>query len=615
MRTQPSLHSPTRGRLAACISLLAAACAADGAVNITTTASPDPFPAVPAPTEWSSLSVGAATDAAITSASQFDAKIIAAADAAVIATTLGSSGTTPPSASIIGRWNSGVNNGGITFLQTRPSGNDYILLMSTLVNATGGPLNQIKVAYDYSKDTVTATETIKGLRAYVSVTGAPGSWQPIPGLSVDTAGTAAAPQAISADVPLPSTVAAGGTVYLLWADQNSAGTDASYHIDNFAVTKSNLAILTPTISNVVRHPGVNPEDLSDDTVSFDVKVDVLNPSPGTPGWTTTGPFPAPAITGSYGTTYSIPNVPVSVIPITIGLADQTDPLSVSSLTLSSASLPNYAALNLISGSPQYVLTDTASAIPWNANGLSMSLTQTGGGGTVPYAASTTPITFSAGSPKFVSLTLEVQDNSTGSNFETEDVLKVELVTDAGTQLLTGLFDRNGSGFINGYTSGAPPLDYASNLFLDEFNRDFVGEADVFTNSWLLHGIIPAAATTAHILVTGLNNSSTETFRILDVRFGNAVDTDGDGAFDSEEAVAGTNPADPASVFRIVSQGIVDGVYLFTVPSTSTRLYQLQTSPDLVNWTPVSAPSFGTDGDLTLSSPADTLRKFARIVVY
>jgi hypothetical protein len=37
-------------------------------------------------------------------------------------------------------------------------------------------------------------------------------------------------------VNLGATIPNGGTVYLLWADQNSSGTDASYHIDNFAVT-------------------------------------------------------------------------------------------------------------------------------------------------------------------------------------------------------------------------------------------------------------------------------------------------------------------------------------------------------------------------------------------
>src|SRR5688500_11644373 len=86
------------------------------------------FDALPPATNWSTLSVaGGAGD--ITDSGALHTAVIANASAAAITATLGSSGTQPPSQNAVARW----NNVGF-YLQTRPTGNNYLVLMATVQN-------------------------------------------------------------------------------------------------------------------------------------------------------------------------------------------------------------------------------------------------------------------------------------------------------------------------------------------------------------------------------------------------------------------------------------------------------------------------------------------------
>lgn len=289
------------------------------AIDISAPPVVDGFTAVPPVANWSTLSVGTATDAAITNAAGFDAKIIAAADAMAITTVLGSSASNPPTASTVARFNS-TN----TFLQTRPSGNDYILLLATAVNATGGDLNAVKIAYSYSKDTVTASETVKGLRAFWSTTGAPGSWTSISNLSADTTGTTASPEALAANIILPAPLANGANFYVLWADQNSSGTDASYHIDNFAISPGVNCTIDASVSNIVRLPGASATDPSDDQVSFSLSATGTGDLGA--GWkAASGPASIVGSTGNYGaaSSFTVGIAEFTSGPVSIVLEDQT----------------------------------------------------------------------------------------------------------------------------------------------------------------------------------------------------------------------------------------------------------------------------------------------------
>ena len=478
------------------------------------------------------------------------------------------------------------------------------ILLLRMNNTSGITIPRLQVVYDFANPESFAEE-VPGWQAYYSVNGNTG-WIKIPEFSSGATGQ------LSANLDFGGAGwAAGANVYLLWVDDNAAAdNESSYTMDNLAITVP--CSLSATVANGQRTLGADPSDPSDDLISFDVTVNAINPPVGSAGWKTTSAVPSPVATGAYGSTFTISNLPPTALPLILSLEDQLDPNCKRDVAVTAAILPKYAGLNLI-GTPAFVLLDTASATQWASNGALMNVVQNNGGGTVPYVASTVPVTFAAGSTKFVSLTLETQDASGGTNLETEDVLKVELVTDAGSRVLTGLFDKNHSGFINGYsTSVAVPYD--TQPLLDEFNRFGIHVAGTFNNQFHLHGLIPAEATTAHLVITGLNNSLSETYRVQEVRFGVAVDTDGDGKYDSEEAVEGTDPNLASSHFRLLQQDCTAGTYSLMVPTLSGRNYQLDTSTDLIIWTPQSVPITGTDANMVFTTPCSLDRKFARIIV-
>jgi hypothetical protein len=164
---------------------------------------------------------------------------------------LGSSGTVnPPSQNAIARWNSANH-----YLQTRPTGNDYLLLLATLSNDSGNPISIVTIEYDYGIEVAAGqpiVEEIPGFRAFWSLTGAANSWTRIDNFSGITAAGH-----LSSVINL-GTWAAGSPLYILWADDNGSGGNAVpgnqegvYTIDNFALTiggsvTENVTVTSPT---------------------------------------------------------------------------------------------------------------------------------------------------------------------------------------------------------------------------------------------------------------------------------------------------------------------------------------------------------------------------------
>src|SRR5207249_5244091 len=97
------------------------------------------------------------------------------------------------------------------FLQTRPTSVRYTFLMCTLVNNIGVNASGVTISYDFAKVAV-AAEDIEGHRAFYSLTGAAGSWILIPEF------TSATPGRLTATLNVNWT--SGGTLYVLWADDN-----------------------------------------------------------------------------------------------------------------------------------------------------------------------------------------------------------------------------------------------------------------------------------------------------------------------------------------------------------------------------------------------------------
>src|SRR5688500_521865 len=168
------------------------------------------FDTQPVIADWATVS-GAGVPDDIADAATLDAAVQTRA-AADVNQSLGSSGTVPPSANAIARRNTALQ-----VLQSRPNGAAYILLMATLQNDTGGNVAFLNVTYNFGLEIAAgsvAAEEVPGFRGYYSLTGAAGSWQPVPAFHTT------APGVVAASLNLGSW-ASGAPLYLLWADDDA----------------------------------------------------------------------------------------------------------------------------------------------------------------------------------------------------------------------------------------------------------------------------------------------------------------------------------------------------------------------------------------------------------
>src|SRR5207237_3972281 len=123
------------------------------------------------------------------------------------------------------------------------------------------------LSYDFSKAAVLAEE-IDGHRAYYSLTGAAGSWTPIPEFS------SAAPGHLTATLNV--TWPGGGSLYVLWADDNAvaASPDTAMQIDNFSA----IATPAPQVAVAITNQPQNQTVADSASSSFSVGVSG-NPPP------------------------------------------------------------------------------------------------------------------------------------------------------------------------------------------------------------------------------------------------------------------------------------------------------------------------------------------------
>ncbi len=218
------------------------------------------FDTPPIVSEWSSLSVLPSSAGNITNAAALDIAVQTNL-ASTITTVLPWTSTLPPSTSGDSRWNS---NAAALFLQARPTGNSYTLLMATLQNNAGSPVSDIAVSYllnALTSSDSTINESIYGFRVYWSRTGAANSWKVIPNISAGSTALAAYPANMTASINFVTnggTWGVGAPLYLLWADDNGPSSDAApskegaYTIDDFSVVPTltnepaNIFIVSPT---------------------------------------------------------------------------------------------------------------------------------------------------------------------------------------------------------------------------------------------------------------------------------------------------------------------------------------------------------------------------------
>jgi hypothetical protein len=139
------------------------------------------------------------------------------------------------------------------YLQTRPTGNRYTTLMAKFVNNTGTNASEIAIGYLTAMLGAAVPEDAGlGERVYFSMSGALNSWTNLPTF---TSASTNLSGILSTNLAINWTN--GGSLYLLWIDDNASGTtaDMAYQIDNFSLRVT--AGLPPVLAAFVNTPASN----------------------------------------------------------------------------------------------------------------------------------------------------------------------------------------------------------------------------------------------------------------------------------------------------------------------------------------------------------------------
>jgi hypothetical protein len=222
------------------------------------------FDTTPPVSQWSTVDILGSGASEFTDAAGLDANVQTRA-ASLFATTLTTDSAAIPGANRLARRNTSWNA-----LQTVATGSSYTPLMATLRNDTGANQSSITIVYDLnevSAANAVINEQVPGHRVFFSLTGQPGDWQLIPGISSD-----GAPGLKIATLNLGSW-APGSLLYILWVDDNGssgrsttagATTEGAYLIDNF------LALLSMSAVEITTQP-VNQTVMQGRSVTFTVE--------------------------------------------------------------------------------------------------------------------------------------------------------------------------------------------------------------------------------------------------------------------------------------------------------------------------------------------------------
>ena len=321
------------------------------------------FGTLPLVTEWSTLNVLPSASGNITTGAGLDSAVQTNTAASIIAGLATDASTPVPAASGSAQWNSSG-----FYLQTRPTGNSYTLLMATLRNNTGSNIISATINYDLSALVAAGSgivEEVPGHRAFYSLTGTTGTWVRIPEFDSSSPSNAG---------PKTATISLGAwatnsNLFLLWADDNgsASGTpplaEGSYTIDNFAVKAipGSAPMSPPVITTQPQSLSVAPGNPATFTVV------ASGTSPLVYQWR----FNSNNIAGATNSTYTIPsavgtNQGFYMVVITNGLGSATS---------------TNANLSVVCSTPASIVTQPVGQSLTSGSALSLTV---GASGTSPF---------------------------------------------------------------------------------------------------------------------------------------------------------------------------------------------------------------------------------------
>jgi hypothetical protein len=239
----PETIPPLMKRTILCLTaLLVCLVNADAAISVGPAgAGPISFDTLPPAGEWSTRTwPGGAGD--ITDAGGLD---LAAKtnNAAIINAQLTSNSGNPPAAGSTANWSSTGH-----YIQTSPTGVGGEVILATLANNSGADSANLFLSYDLTAARP-LDEVIHGHLVYYSFTGATQSWVQIPELSNQPDDNTAGTHAKTTTVELTATWTNGGTLYVLWVDDNGVNSpDTALEIDNVVFATHAIVPTAPSIT-------------------------------------------------------------------------------------------------------------------------------------------------------------------------------------------------------------------------------------------------------------------------------------------------------------------------------------------------------------------------------
>ena len=431
-------------------------------------------------------------------------------------------------------------------------------------------------------------------------------------------------------------------------------------IVDVVLTLDDAQIIATGPTNIVRIE--NGPGFDDDTVTFDL---MISGSTGGPRWNLDTAEISPT-SGEFGlVTFTIP-APLTPGGLSFNVQDISYPTVLDNVTVPVP--PRYIiGRSNLSGELVNLETSltTAQSNTWSNDALerSMSLTASGTG---LRSVTSEMLDLTGQNEVFFSALFRAFDTSTGSNFETADQFKAELVytiageattvnlvtpydTGSGGASTTGTLEgANGpaNGFINGYLGAAGSdladgtvyatneEDYAAHIDRDEFNVNGAPVGDQIDVFFPLSATIPAEAEDVFFIITGGGLAASETFVVSSVLFSTEdtasdsdgddiptayelsngldpfdpsdrdTDLDGDGHSNYNEFLAGTAANDPNSLLAISTFIFDGGIGSATWSSVPGKTYQLQFSTDLIAWTVLGGGVSAADAPSTETTSGD-----------